>query len=67
MLSKTNRVAYGLLLPEDIKRAEVSLGVRASKSRRLLAVPFVGKGKNKVSNHNAFDHTGRPVQAIGKY
>ena len=24
-------------------------------------------GKNKVSNHNTFDHTVRPVQAIGKY
>ena len=24
-------------------------------------------GKVRTSNHNTFDHTGRPVQAIGKY
>ena len=36
-LSKRNRVAYGLLLPRDLR------GVHAPLSRRLLAVPFIGK------------------------
>ena len=27
---------------------------------------FILQGENKVSNHNTFDHTGRPVQTIGK-
>ena len=54
VLSKTNRVAYGLLLPEDIRRAEASLGIRASKSRRLLSVPFVGKDEPSATSE--FSH-----------
>ena len=54
VLSKTNRVAYGLLLPEDLKRAEMTLGIRASKSRRLLAVPFVGKDEPSATSE--FSH-----------
>lgn len=38
-LSKINRVAYGLLTPSDLAR----LDPRAPQSRRLMAVPFVGK------------------------
>ena len=42
VLSKVDRVGYGLLLPEDIARLMHSEG-HLSKSRRLLSVPFVGK------------------------
>eukprot|EP00043_Microstomoeca_roanoka_P005858 m.58502 g.58502 ORF g.58502 m.58502 type:complete len:4257 (-) comp13155_c0_seq1:39-12809(-) len=38
-ISKINRVSYGLLRPNDLAR----LDPRAPQSRRLMAVPFVGK------------------------
>ena len=40
VLSKINRVNFGLLNPEDLDRALAMIGV---KNRRFLAVPFVGK------------------------
>jgi hypothetical protein len=42
LLSKINRVGYGLLSVDDIQRAYDS-GLRMPKSRKLLAVPFMGK------------------------
>ena len=42
VLSKINRVKFGLLGPADLKRA-LKIDPRTPKSRRLLAVPFVGK------------------------
>jgi len=40
-LSKVNRVSFGILQPEQLARADP----RTPKSRRLLAVPFVGKDR----------------------
>ncbi|EDQ90981.1 uncharacterized protein MONBRDRAFT_31645 [Monosiga brevicollis MX1] len=39
VLAKINRVGYGLLTPSDLAR----LDPRTPQSRRLMAVPFVGK------------------------
>ena len=38
-MSKINRVAYGILTPTDL----AAIDPRSPESRRLLAVPFVGK------------------------
>ena len=54
VLSKTNRVAYGLLLPDDIKRHEITLGVKTSSSRKMLSVPFVGKDEPSATSE--FSH-----------
>ena len=47
VLSKIHRVSFGLLHPEDEERWKVEEGVtgvlRMPPSRRLLAIPFVGK------------------------
>eukprot|EP00941_MAST-03F_sp_MAST-3F-sp1_P005039 g5039.t1 len=42
VLRKVNRVHFGLLQPNDIKRA-LETGNALSESRKLTAVPFVGK------------------------
>jgi len=42
VLKKINRVHYGLLQPLDLKRA-LAIDPNTPESRRLLAVPFVGK------------------------
>jgi hypothetical protein len=45
-LSKINRISFGLLQEVDIKLWESQTGEASSKiplSRRLLAVPFIGK------------------------
>ena len=54
VLSKTNHVACGLLLPEDMSVNWASLGIHASKSRRLLSVPFVGKDEPSATSE--FSH-----------
>ncbi len=46
-LSKIDRVSFGILSPLDL----TSLDPRAPQSRRLLAVPFVGKVLNPTPPH----------------
>lgn len=56
VMSKINRVTYGLLLPEDLIRYEIRTGNNRSAiplSRRLLAVPFEGKDKATLSSEFA--------------
>lgn len=56
VMSKINRVTYGLLLSEDLVRYEVRTGNHRSSiplSRRLLAVPFEGKDKATLSSEFA--------------
>ena len=54
MLAKINRVTFGLLQPADISLLEEVTGSRLPKTRRLLAVPFVGK--DIPSRTNEFSH-----------
>ena len=54
VLSKIDRVKFGLLKPEDIERSNVRAGHQIPKSRRLLAVPFVGK--DVPSDASEFSH-----------
>jgi hypothetical protein len=42
VLSKIDRVSFGLLTPADLARA-MAVEPRMTKSRKLMAVPFVGK------------------------
>lgn len=42
VLQKINRVHFGLLQPRDVELLEAD-GVRIPTTRKLLAVPFVGK------------------------
>ena len=42
VLGKIDRVSFGLLTPGDLARA-LAIDPKMPKSRRLLAVPFVGK------------------------
>ena len=42
VLSKINRVSFGLLSAEDLRRA-LLVDPHMPKSRKLLAVPFLGK------------------------
>ena len=42
VLTKINRVHYGLLTPDDLQRA-LKLDPNMPEARKLLAVPFVGK------------------------
>lgn len=53
VLSKIDRVRFGLLHEADISRAE-STGIRMPKSRKLLAVPFVGKDSPSLASE--FSH-----------
>ena len=53
VLSKINRVNFGLLNPQDLERA-LSLDPRLPKSRRFLAVPFIGK--DVPSRSSEFSH-----------
>ncbi|CAM9378411.1 unnamed protein product [Chrysoparadoxa australica] len=52
-LSKINRVTFGLLSPADLKRA-LEADPFMPKSRKLLAVPFVGK--DAPSRASEFSH-----------
>ena len=55
VLAKINRVSYGLLKPADAALLERGGGgARVPSSRRLLAVPFVGK--DIPSRTNEFSH-----------
>jgi len=54
VLSKINRVSYGLLTAKDVGLLEANGGARVPSSRRLLAVPFVGK--DIPSRTNEFSH-----------
>ena len=55
MLAKINRVSYGLLSAKDVQALEqANGGARVPTSRRLLAVPFVGK--DIPSRTNEFSH-----------
>jgi len=54
LLAKINRVTFGLLQPADIELLEETNGSRIPKTRRLLAVPFVGK--DIPSRTNEFSH-----------
>ena len=54
VLSKIDRVKFGLLKPENIERSNVRAGHQIPKSRRLLAVPFVGK--DVPSDASEFSH-----------
>ena len=54
MLAKINRVTFGLLQPADVSLLEEVTGSRLPKTRRLLAVPFVGK--DIPSRTNEFSH-----------
>ena len=54
VLSKINRVSYGLLSAKDVQLLESANGSRVPTSRRLLAVPFVGK--DIPSQTNEFSH-----------
>jgi hypothetical protein len=53
VLSKVNRVTYGLLSAEQIETAHRDHG-HVPKSRRLLAVPFVGKDTPSLASE--FSH-----------
>lgn len=53
VLSKVNRVTYGLLSPEQIEAAQREHG-HVPQSRRLLAVPFVGKDTPSLASE--FSH-----------
>ena len=53
VLSKINRVNFGLLNTQDLERA-LSLDPRLPKSRRFLAVPFIGK--DVPSRSSEFSH-----------
>ena len=54
ILTKVNRVTFGLLQPADVTLLEAITGSRLPKSRRLLAVPFIGK--DIPSRTNEFSH-----------
>ena len=55
VLAKINRVSYGLLSAKDVQALEqANGGARVPTSRRLLAVPFVGK--DIPSQTNEFSH-----------
>ena len=55
VLSKINRVSYGLLSAKDVKLLEeANGGMRVPTNRRLLAVPFLGK--DIPSQTNEFSH-----------
>ena len=49
-MAKINRVGFGLLTTEDIKRADPMM----PRSRKLLAVPFIGK--DVPSRASEFSH-----------
>ena len=49
VLSKRNRVAYGLLLPRDLRTA-----MHVPQARKMLAVPFIGK--DCPSDASQFSH-----------
>lgn len=53
VLSKINRVTFGLLNPGDLKQA-LERNPRMARTRRLLAVPFVGK--DVPSRESEFSH-----------
>ena len=53
LLGKIDRVTFGLLSADDLARA-LSLDPSVSKSRRLLAVPFLGKDVPSFSSE--FSH-----------
>lgn len=53
VLSKVNRVSYGLLSLEQIEHMQEELGA-VPKSRRLLAVPFLGKDTPSLASE--FSH-----------
>jgi len=54
LLAKVDRVTYGLLQPADVELLEAASGARIPRTRRLLAVPFVGK--DIPSRTNEFSH-----------
>ena len=54
VISKINRVKFGLLKKEDVERSSVRAGHQIPKSRRMLAVPFVGK--DVPSDASEFSH-----------
>ena len=54
MLSKVDRVAFGLLSTTQLRRSRVQLGGVVPRKRRLLAVPFVGK--DTPSRASEFSH-----------
>ena len=58
MLRKVNRVHYGLLRPHEVAR--YSAAGRLPRSRRFLAVPFIGKDAPSPSSEYA-----HPDVAIG--
>jgi hypothetical protein len=53
VLSKIDRVTFGLLNPSDLKTA-MERNPRMPKTRKLLAVPFVGK--DVPSRESEFSH-----------
>ena len=54
MLAKVDRVTFGLLQPDDVELLEKTTGQTLPKTRKLLAVPFVGK--DIPSRTNEFSH-----------
>ena len=56
VLSKIDRVSFGLLMKSDVERA-LKLHPRMPRSRKLLAVPFVGK--DVPSEASEFSHRPR--------
>eukprot|EP01050_Picozoa_sp_SAG11_P001055 SAG11_NODE_43_length_20795_cov_11.860456_3_plen_1106_part_00 len=53
VLGKINRVSFGLLMPRDVERA-LKLHPKMPRSRKLLAVPFIGK--DVPSEASEFSH-----------
>ena len=54
LLTKVDRVTFGLLQPADVTLLEAATGSRLPKTRKLLAVPFIGK--DIPSRTNEFSH-----------
>jgi len=54
LLSKVDRVTFGLLQPADITMLERVTGSKLPRTRKLLAVPFIGK--DIPSRTNEFSH-----------
>ena len=53
-LSKIDRVAFGLLSTDQLRRARAFGGANLPRKRRLLAVPYVGK--DTPSRASEFSH-----------
>ena len=54
VLSKVDRVSYGLLSPSQLQRTMPTTAAAVPRKRRLLAVPYIGK--DTPSRASEFSH-----------